>query len=106
MLAHPVSRLININPNIHLDPDPEGLEYGYCIFEYLSNASTTKVLSKGGPDINERNAVPTKPTMGLNIMPDKLNQLQQYDPFCMKTWKELQYFTIFYLRQHVYDICY
>ena len=32
-LAHTMSRLIVINPDTCQDPEPEGHEYGYCVFE-------------------------------------------------------------------------
>ena len=34
-LADTVCRLINIDPNIQLDPEPEGLEFGYYGFDSL-----------------------------------------------------------------------
>ena len=35
-LADTMSRLTVINPDICQDPEPEGHEYGYCVFEKLS----------------------------------------------------------------------
>ena len=47
-----MGRVIVINPHTCQDPEPEGQEYGYCIFEELPNVSTIrKVFSK--VDLNE-----------------------------------------------------
>ena len=48
-----MSRLININPDIHLDPEPEGQEKGYCILQESANASTIKAVAKANLDITE-----------------------------------------------------
>ena len=46
---HPV-----INPDTCQDLEPEGQEYGYCIFEELPNVSTTKkATSKVDVTLNE-----------------------------------------------------
>ena len=44
-LADTMSRLIVINPDTCQDPEPEGQEYGYCIFEELTNVSMIKKVS-------------------------------------------------------------
>ena len=41
-LADTMSRIIVINPDTCQDPEPEGHEYGYCVFEELPNVSTKK----------------------------------------------------------------
>ena len=38
-LADTMNRLIAINPDTYQDPEPEGQEYGYCIYEELPNVS-------------------------------------------------------------------
>ena len=38
-------KLIAVNPDTCQDQEPEGLEYGYCIFEELPNVFMTKKVS-------------------------------------------------------------
>ena len=40
MLADIMSRLITIDPNIQLDPELEGHEFGYFVFESSPNIDT------------------------------------------------------------------
>ena len=49
-----MSRLIVINLDTCMDPEPEGQEYGYCVFEELHNISTiSKVSLKADLTLNE-----------------------------------------------------
>ena len=79
-LADTTSRLIAIYPNTCQDSEPEGQEYGYCVFEELPNVSMieaditlneiTVPLAESGTDLK------------LNIRCERLCQLQQKDSFC------------------------
>ena len=54
VLAYTLSRLIVIDPDTCQDPEPEGHEYGYCVFEELPNVSMKKkVSSKVNITLNE-----------------------------------------------------
>ena len=80
-------RLIVINPGTCQDPEPEGHEYGYCIFEELPNVSTIKKVSlKANVTLNEAmvSSADSGTDLQLNITHERLCQLQQEDPF----WKE------------------
>ena len=53
-LADTMRRLIAIDPVTCQDVEPEGQEYGYCVFEELPNVSMTKKVSlKADVTLNE-----------------------------------------------------
>ena len=80
-LADTMSRLINIDPQIQQDSEPEGYEFGYYTFDTLpamevSNINTTKeTLSENGKDVIENN-------IRLPLSDDMLSNLQLQDAFC------------------------
>ena len=80
-LADTISRLIDINPQIQQDSEPEGYEFGYYTFDTLtalevSNIETTQdVSSKDERDPNEN-------LIELPLDNDTLFELQQKDTFC------------------------
>ena len=78
-----MSRLININPQVQQDSEPEGYEFGYYMFDTLPtlevyNIDTTQDTSVCVNDNNnEHNNL-----MALSIDNDTLSKLQQKDKFC------------------------
>ena len=80
-LADTMSRLINIDPQIQQEAEPEGYEFGYYTFDTLptmevSNVNTAKeTTSKNGKDVRED-------TIELPIPNDVLSTLQLQDTFC------------------------
>ena len=49
-----MSRLIELDPNVSQDPEPEGHEYGYYVFEQLSNVPTVqKVPQESNLEVHE-----------------------------------------------------
>ena len=75
-----VSRLIKLDPDIYQKPEPEGHEYGYCVFEQLPSISSVQcVLHKSGPEINEIYSSPADPAVDikLHITQERLHQLEQ-----------------------------
>ena len=81
-LADTMSRLIVINPDTCQDPEPEGQEYWYFIFEELPNISVTKILiSKSNITLNEMMLPSSHSDIDLNITHERLCQVQQEDPF-------------------------
>ena len=75
-----MSRLIDIDPQIQSEPEPEGYEFGYYTFDLLptlevTNVETTqkKLLETQGED-----------AWKLPISDDILSKLQQKDEFCKK----------------------
>ena len=82
-----MNRLIVINPDTCQDPQPEGQEYGYCIFEELPNVSTIKkVSSKVDVTLNEKmvSLAGLGADLQLGVTCKQLCQLQQEDPFCKR----------------------
>ena len=50
-----MSRLIKLDPDKYQDPEPEGQEYGHCVFEELPNVSIVQnVLYKAITEVNEK----------------------------------------------------
>ena len=84
-LADMMSRLININPQVQQDSEPEGYEFGYYTFDTLptlevSNIETTLDTSVRVNDDNNVN----NNLFELPIDNDTLFKLQQEDKFCAK----------------------
>ena len=80
-LANTMSQLINIDPQIQQDSEPEGYEFGYYTFDTLptlevSNIETTQeVLNNKENDSNDG-------FIELSLDNDTLFELQLKDPFC------------------------
>ena len=88
-LADTMSRLINIDPQIQQDSEPEGYEFGYYTFDTLpplevSNIDTTQDAS----DTNEND--PNDNLMELPLDNDTLFELQQKDMFCANILAQIE----------------
>ena len=82
-LADTMSRLIDIEPQIQSEPEPEGYEFGYYTFDLLptlevANVETTKKKSLETQDEDASD----KDLWKLPISDDVLSKLQQEDEFC------------------------
>ena len=82
-LADTMSRLININPQVQQDSEPEGYEFGYYTFDTLPmlevpNVETAQDTSVCVNDDNDAN----NNLLELPIDNDMLFRLQQKDRFC------------------------
>ena len=80
-LADTMSRLIDIDPQIQQDSEPEGYEFGYYTFDTLpamevSHVETTKQTS------NEKESNDTDSVVRLPLSEDMLSNLQSQDAFC------------------------
>ena len=80
-LADTMSRLIDIDPQIQQDSEPEGYEFGYYTFDTLpamevSHVETTKQTS------NEKESNDTDSVIKLPLSEDMLSNLQSRDAFC------------------------
>ena len=76
-----MSRLIDIDPQIQQDSEPEGYEFGYYTFDTLlqwevSNVETTKETS------NEKEENDIDPIVELPLSDNVLSDLQLQDTFC------------------------
>ena len=80
-LADTMSILIDIDPQIQQDLEPEGYEFGYYTFDTLpamevSHVKTTKQAS------NEKESNDMDSVMKLPLSEDMLSNLQSQDTFC------------------------
>ena len=88
-LADTMSRLIDINPQIQQDPEPEGYEFGYYTFDTLpamevSNIDTTpETSSENGLDVMDN-------IIKLPLTDDMLSYLQSQDTFCSHIIAQLE----------------
>ena len=90
-LADTMSRLINIDPQVQQDSEPEGYEFGYYTFDTLttlevSNVETTQVTSVCVNDNNDVN----NNLLELPIDNDTLSKLQQKDKFCVNIIAQIE----------------
>ena len=90
-LADTMSRLINIDPQVQQDPEPEGYEFGYYTFDTLptlevSNIETTQDTSVCVNDDNDAN----NNLLELPIDNDMLFRLQQKDRFCANILAQIE----------------
>ena len=88
-LADTMSRLINIDPQIQQESEPEGYEFGYYTFDTLpamevSNIETTQDTT----DANGRGAKENLITLPLDN--DKLSELQSQDAFCANILTQIE----------------
>ena len=80
-----MDRLIAINPDTCQNLEPEGQEYGYCVFEVLPDVLMIKKVSpKAEVTLNEITISTADPDTDLkiNITCGMMYQLQQEDAFC------------------------
>ena len=90
-LADTMIRLINIDPQIQQEPEPEGYEFGYNTFDPLptlevSNVETTQSLSLETKDKDATDDNLWK----LPIDNDILHKLQQEDVFCKNIINQIE----------------
>ena len=90
-LADTISRLTEIDPQVQQEPEPEGYEFGYYIFDNLPNIEVTDIAST----LNSRTDIETKNTsddnfQGFPINNDVLQKLQQEDVFCKNILSQIK----------------
>ena len=90
-LADTMSQLININPQIQQDSEPEGYEFGYYTFDTLptlevSNIETTQDVSVHVNNESDAN----NSLLGLPIDNNMLFELQQKDTFCANILAQIE----------------
>ena len=75
-LADTMSRLIEIDPQIQSEPEPEGYEFGYYTFDSLPALEVQDIQTSSLDDPNG------DLLWELPIQTDILSKLQQEDAFC------------------------
>ena len=90
-LADTMSLLIDIDPQIQSDPEPEGYEFGYYTFDLLPTLEVTNVevtqkksLETWGGDVSDEYL------WKLLISNDILSTLQQEDNFCKNIFSQIE----------------
>ena len=88
-LADTMSQLIDIDPQIQQDSEPEGYKFGYYTFDTLpalevSNIETTQDVS------NNDKSDPDDILIGLSLNNDILFELQQKDAFCANILTQIE----------------
>ena len=84
-----MSQLINIDPQIQQDSEPEGYEFGYYTFDMLptleiSNIETTQGMS------NNNESDPNDSLIDLPLDNDTLFELQEKDMFCANILAQME----------------
>ena len=90
-LADTMSRLIEIDPEVQQEPEPEGYKFGYYTFDNLPNIEVTDIEST----FNSITDIKTKDTSGNNfqgfpINNDVLQKLKQEDVFCKNILNQIK----------------
>ena len=80
-LADTMSQLININPQIQEDSEPEGYEFGYHTFDTLPTIEVSNVETTQDVSVNDGSNANNNP-MELPIDHNILFELQQKDTWC------------------------
>ena len=80
-LADTMSQLVNIDPQIQQDSEPEGYEFGYYTFDTLPTLEVSNVETTQDVSVNDGSDANNSP-MELPIDHNILFELQQKDTFC------------------------
>ena len=86
-----MSRLININPQVQQESEPEGYEFGFYTFDTLpalevSNVETSSNTTLHVDDTKNSNDI----LWELPINNKTLSKLQQKDTFCNNILKQIE----------------
>ena len=98
-----MSRLIDIDPQVQLESEPEGYEFGYYTFDTLPTLEVTniKTITNTSVCVNDNDSS-NNDLLELHINSDILSQLQQKDTFCNKILTQIEKGNI--IEGHVYVI--
>ena len=81
MLADTMSGLIQIDPQVRQDIEPEGYEFGYYTFDSLPTMEVSYIDTTQGVT-NDKGDEDVKHLLKLPLTDDTLSQLQSQDMFC------------------------
>ena len=87
-LADTMSCLINIDPQIQLEPEPEGHEFGYYTFDPLPALEIHNIQTSS--TALTQNADSPEVMCELPIDNHVLTQLQYNDEFCRNIWNQIE----------------
>ena len=80
-LADTMSQLININPQIQQDSEPDRYEFGYYMFDTLPTLEVSNIETTQDVSSNNDND-PNNKHIELHLDNNTLFELQQKDTFC------------------------
>ena len=89
-LADTMSQLININPQIQQDSEPEGYEFGYYTFDTLPALEVSNVETTQDTSVCVNNDNNTNNPLELPIDNDTLFRMQQNDKFCANILAQIE----------------
>ena len=86
-----MSQLIDIDPQVQPEPEPEGYEFGYYTFDMLPTCEVPNVeaTQKKSSEIKDKDASDEK-LWELPISNDTLSKLQQEDVFCKNILNQIE----------------
>ena len=85
-----MSRLIEVTPEVQNEPEPEGYEYGYAVFEELEPIQTNKLATSEINDIKVKDdPIPEDTQVAWDIQIDQLKKLQKKNKFCKNIFNNL-----------------
>ena len=102
-LADTMSRLINIDPQIQAEPEPEGHEFGYYTFDSLPALEIHNIQmapTTATPDDNNHEILCKLPKLPIDN--NLLMELQQKDEFCKNIFNQIEKGNI--IDGHLYKI--
>ena len=90
-LADTMSRLIDIDPQIQPEPEPEGYEFGYYMFDQLPELEVSNIETRQNLSLEMKNEdAPNDNLWKLPIDNDALHKLQQEDVFCKNILNQIE----------------
>ena len=89
-LADTMSRLINIDPQIQSEPEPEGYEFSYYTFDSLPTLEVSNVEATQDLSVETKDDAPNDNLWKLPITNDTLSKLQQEDVFCKNILSQIE----------------
>ena len=84
-----MSQLVNIDPQIQQDSEPEGYEFGYYTFDTLPTLEVSNVETTQDVSVNDGSDDNNSP-MELPIDHNILLELQQKDAFCVNILAQIE----------------
>ena len=86
-----MSQLIDIDPQIQSEPEPEGYEFGYYTFNLLPTLKVTNVETTKKKSLEtQKEDASDEDLWKLPISNDILSKLQQEDEFCRNIFSQIE----------------
>ena len=90
-LADTMSRLIDVNPQVQPESEPEGYEFGYCTFDTLPALEVSIVETSQNTSLSVDDTEASNDNLlKLPLSNDTLSRLQQKDIFCSNILNQIE----------------